>query len=116
MAAAFDGEFGARGDVLATALSCAVPLWIDQVRALSAEDRQRRGVELSRIISLGEKHDEIRGQHGAGPALFAVGERARGNNVGGPAAVFNALAEGLALAAFQPGGVTYLGQHWEATH
>lgn len=100
---------------LAVALSCAVPLWIAQSRGLSPERRQERARELGRVVSLGEKHDEVRGQHGAGPALLANGELARGGNAGGPATVFNAVAEGLALAAFQPGGVTYLGLHWEAS-
>lgn len=111
-------EYGARDEermtILAVALSFAVPLWIEQVRGLGAEDRRLRGEQLSRIISLGEKHDDMRGQHGSGPALLVCGEQAKGANKGGPAVVFNALAEGLALMAYQPGGVTYLGLHWEA--
>jgi hypothetical protein len=83
--------YGARDDgrliVLVDALSFVVPLWIEQVRPLSREQRQRRGEQLSR-------------------------ERKEGP---GPAAMFNALAESLALAAFEPGGVTYLGLHWRAS-
>lgn len=101
-------------ETLAIALSCAVPLWLDRVRALSPEERAARAVACSRVISLGEKNDELRGQHGCGPALLACGEQPRGSNLGAPAAVFNALAEGLALAALLPGGVTYLGHRWEA--
>lgn len=112
-------ELGPRDEerlaTLGVALSFAVPLWIAQLRPLTATERARRGAQLARILSLGEKHDDVRGQHGAGPALFAVGEQARGASTGGPAAVFNALAEGLALGAFQPGGVTYLGQHWQVS-
>lgn len=111
-------EYGARDEeratLLAVALSFAVPLWIEEVRGMTDEQRAARAHECSRIVSLGEKCDETRGQHGSGPALMACGEAARGANKGGPAAVFNATALGLAIMAFQPGGVTYLGQHWEA--
>lgn len=111
------GAFGERDEdrqwVLGIALSCAVPLWIDVVRHLTPEQRTARAAELARIISIGEKHDEVRGQHGAGPAILANGALAQGADVGGPAAVFNAMAEGFALGAFLPGGVTYLGIHWE---
>lgn len=36
-------------------------------------------------------------------------------NAGCPVIAFTALAECLALAAFKPGGVTYLGMHWSAS-
>lgn len=100
--------------VLGIALSAAVPLWIEQVRQLSGPERAKRALELARIISMGERNDELRGQHGSGPAILANGELARGRNEGGPEAVFNAIAEGLALASFLAGGTTYAGQHWES--
>jgi hypothetical protein len=31
----------------------------------------------------------------------------------GTAEAFNHLAEGVALGAFQPGGITIFGHHWE---
>lgn len=34
----------------------------------------------------------------------------------GCAQAFNALARGLAAAAYQPGGVTFAGQHWCVNH
>lgn len=39
-----------------------------------------------------------------------------GGKKGEAARVFNALAEGLAVAAYQPGGVTFAGQHWCTDH
>ena len=35
-----------------------------------------------------------------------------GTKAGQTAAVFHALARGLALLSFVPGGVTFLGDHW----
>ncbi len=96
------------------ALLAAVPLWIEHVRRMSPLERALLAERSSRTIAFGEKRDALRGQHGAGPALLACGEQARGANEGGPAAVFNAMAAGLALLAFNPGGVDYGGQHWEA--
>lgn len=101
--------------LLSVALSAAVPLYILEARQLSPEQRAARALECARIISWGENNDELRGQHGAGPALLVCGERARGKNEGGPAKVFDAIAEGLALASFQPGGSRYLGLHWESS-
>lgn len=39
-----------------------------------------------------------------------------GGKRGEAAKVFNHLARGLAALAYQPGGVTYAGQHWCADH
>ena len=97
------------------ALSAAVPLWIERVRGMTPRERAELAAAAARVIALGEKHDEVRGQHGAGPALLACGEKASGANAGGPAAVFNAIAAGLAVIAYQPGGVSYAGLHWEAS-
>jgi hypothetical protein len=69
---------------LAEALSFAVPLWIQQVRLRTAEEREQR---------------QQRNQPNGGCRVAA----------------FTALAECLALAAFDPGGVTYLGMHWSAS-
>lgn len=102
-------------EMLATALLLAVPLWIEEMRPLTLEQRAARALDASQIISMGEKCDELRGRHGAGPALLTNGMLATGSHEGGPGVVFNATAMGLALAAFLPGGITYLGTHWEAT-
>lgn len=39
-----------------------------------------------------------------------------GGKKGAAAAAFNALAQGLACAAYQPGGVTFAGRHWCTDH
>jgi hypothetical protein len=95
--------------MLATALSVAVPLWIEVVRLMDPEQRVEVAAECSAIIASGEKCDATRGRHGAGPALLAHGMPGRTRDV------FNATALGLAVLAFAPGGVDYLGIHWEAT-
>jgi hypothetical protein len=40
----------------------------------------------------------------------------RGGKKGETAKAFNAMAEGLAIGAYQPGGVTFLGEHWCTDH
>ena len=35
---------------------------------------------------------------------------------GETAAAFNALAEGIAILSFAPGGITFMGDHWENKH
>jgi hypothetical protein len=94
-------------ELLTAALAHAVPLWIEEVRPWTVEQRCARAYDASGLISLGEKCDELRGRHGAGPAQFANGSP---NSDG---AIFNALAMGLALLSYLPGGITYLRLHWE---
>lgn len=75
----------ARLSSLLAALEFAVPLWVEQLRLLSPEARVQRAAQMP---------DQSVPQ-------------------GSSVATFNALAESLALAAFEPGGSTYLGLHWE---
>ena len=93
--------------MLSVALSVAVPLWIEVVRLMSAEQRAEVAAECAPIFG-GEKQDELRGRHGSGPERFASGMS------GNTRDIFNATALGLAVLAFAPGGVNYLGIHWEA--
>jgi hypothetical protein len=86
-------------DVLVISLQAAVPLWIERVRHLTASERQTRAAEPSGVI--GSRGDDI---------LFHAAKK------GETASAFNALAEGLAIAACQPGGVTAFGQHWCTDH
>lgn len=84
---------------LAIALSCAVPLRI-------AEYEARGGPSPADL-------DRVRGHAGL------IAERAdivlyRGKKKGEAAAVFAALADGLAVMAFCPGGVRFAGSHYEA--
>lgn len=96
-------------EMVKLALACAVPLWIEEMRPLTTEQRCARAHDASGIIASGEKCDELRGRHGNGPARFANGAPT------GDGAIFNAIAMGLALLAFLPGGITYLDTHWEAS-
>jgi len=82
---------------LGPALEAAVPLWIAELAGSTFEERARRAHRCAQVVA--EKGDLI---------LY------RSRRPGGTAESFNALAEGLACAAFQPGGVTAFGSHWEA--
>jgi hypothetical protein len=93
---------------LSIALSVAVPLWIEVVHLMSDEQRAEVAAECSAITSWGEKRDELRGRHGSGPARLTTGMPGEIRDV------FNAMALGLAVMAFAPGGVDHLGIHWEA--
>jgi len=82
---------------LADALARAVPAWIDTLAALP---------KLTLAV--------IRSQ--AEAALAEADLAAPGDDVSWETkAAFLALARCLALDAYRPGGVTYLGMHWEAT-
>jgi hypothetical protein len=83
-------------ELLTIALEAAVPLWIHRHEHTSQQARHARASELGDVVA--EHGDDI---------LF------RGGN-GESARAFNALAEGIALAAYQPGGVTFDGNHWSA--
>lgn len=86
-------------DLLSISLAAAVPLWIEQLKPLTPDQRIGRTGELAEIIA--SKGDAI---------LYRSTKR------GESAKAFNALAEGLAIGAFQPGGVTFAGQHYCANH
>lgn len=84
-------------DLLAISLSAAVPLWIEELRKLTDEERLVLAREAGQIIA--EKGDII---------------QYRSKKKGETAKAFNALAKGLAICAFQPGGVNFRGMHFEA--
>ena len=86
-------------DLLSISLSAAVPLWIEKLKPLTPEERIARASGLADIIAA---HGDI--------ILY------RGGKAGESAKAFNALAEGVAIGAFQPGGVTAFGQHWCVNH
>jgi hypothetical protein len=86
-------------DLLSVSLSAAVPLWIEKLRPLDPEQRIARASGLADIIA--SQGDII---------LY------RSKKKGESAKAFNALAEGLAIGAFQPGGVTAFGQHFCVNH
>lgn len=80
-------------------LAVAVPWWIAELHPYTAEKRHRIGREDGAFIA--SHGDDI---------LY------RGHKKGKSAAAFNALARGLAAAAFQPGGVRFAGLRWCAAH
>lgn len=83
--------------LLTSTLSLAVPLWIEKVRSYSEEVRLERARECGQVIA--EKGDVL---------------QFKSKKKGESAKAFNALAEGLACAAYQPGGITFAGMHFEA--
>lgn len=81
---------------LRIALQCAVPMAILELERLPWEEVLRVARESAQVVA--EKGDVIQ-------------FRAKGT-----AAAFGSLARGIAALAFCPGGVTFLGDHWEAKH
>jgi hypothetical protein len=84
---------------LLPALEVSVPLFIAELRGTSHWQR----VSLAR-----EDADQIAAH---GDALMF-----RGTKKGQAARSFNALARGLAIGAYQPGGITFAGRHWCTDH
>jgi hypothetical protein len=89
------GEHLMAAELLGVALAAAVPLWIAEVRHLTFEQRAARAKICADVTA--SRGDVI---------LYRSVRR------GATAEAFNALAEGLAIAACHPGGVTAFGQHW----
>jgi|SRR6266567_384926 len=86
---------------LGVALGVAVPLWIAELQTLPASTRDSVRMQWAR--------DAVEPITSRGDAL-QFGSKKRGE----AADVFNHLARGLAAAAFQPGGITFAGMHFEA--
>jgi hypothetical protein len=84
-------------ELMRSALAVSVPLYIVQLRQVGADERVRIAHECAQVIA--EKGDVL---------------QFRGGTKGESARAFNALAKGLAAAAFSPGGVRFLGDRWEA--
>lgn len=84
-------------DLLKLSLEIAVPIWIDQLRSSTFEERAWRAHRCAEVV--GHKGDII---------LY------RSSKKGETAEAFNRLAEGVACAAFQPGGIKCFGLHFEA--
>lgn len=107
---AIEESRGTLDPLLSVCLSLAVPLWIDRVRSWTPEERQAKAHAAGHMVA-----------YGAGAAAVATAGKERGKKGKkkrpnqGAADVFNAMACGLALLAFCPGGITFAGQHWEAT-
>lgn len=81
--------------LLTSMVNVAVPLWIDALRSLSWPQRRVLAHECAQIVA--EKGDII---------LY------KSKKKGETATAFNALAKGIALLAFAPGGVKCFGSHF----
>ncbi len=86
-----------KNPALLITLDLAVPMHMHEVRRWSAE---RMVAEARRCA------DEV----AARGDVLQFG----GSHEGEAATAFNALARGLAIAAYAPGGVDFAGRHWEA--
>lgn len=83
-------------DLLQVSLATAVPLHIAELRGRSTEDLLRIAQESATEVA---SHGDV--------VLY------RSKKKGATASAFNALARGLAVLAFAPGGVTFMEMHWE---
>jgi len=83
--------------LLKTALEVSVPLYIHDLRSKPRGELQALATEAAKVIA---EHGDI--------IMF------RGGKKGDTAAAFNTLARGLACLAFSPGGVKFLGLHFQA--
>src|SRR5262245_29750196 len=79
-------------------LEVAVPMWIERMQNLPWDLVQARTRECGQAVA--ERGDVIQFKGKKGESAEA----------------FNRLAEGLACLSFAPGGVKFLGSHWEARH
>lgn len=91
------------GALLSIALEAAVQLRIMELERQggpSDADREEAGRFATLLASNGDRllYKSARDKHGPSSADM-----------------FNGLARGLAVMAYQPGGVTFLGTHWERT-
>jgi len=99
---------GDKEATLRAALRLAVPFWMGRLESLTWEERMKRRDECLVVLGVG-RHDK---DCMDGAACLAEGFPAR--RKGQVAEAFNRLAEGLAIGALQPGGVTFMGLHFEA--
>lgn len=83
---------------LVETLRFVVPLWIHELRNCTPDQRLARAQRCARVVG------------SRGDALQFKGSSASGRRA--TADAFNHLAEGLACAAYLPGGVVFAGLHW----
>lgn len=85
-------------ELLVATLQAAVPMWIDQYQNWDTYSRQCRATHCA---------DEVAAH---GDILVFKQKTAEGRK--GTVNAFNRLAEGIAILAYNPGGVTFAGHHW----
>lgn len=86
---------------LVESLRFAVPLWIDKLRNCTMDQLLARASRCAGVVGT------------RGDALQFKGSSASGRRASAEA--FNHLAEGLACAAYLPGGISFAGMHWEVS-
>lgn len=88
--------------LLKIALQTAVPLRIAELRAMTEAGRERTRMEwaANAVEPISSHGDDL--QFGS-------------KRAGAAASVFNHLARALAAGAFQPGGISFSGLHFEET-
>jgi len=87
------------GPLMLATLQVAVPLWAERLKHQRLADLLPRARELAQVVA--EKGDVLQ---------FKSKKR------GETAKAFDALAEGLAILSFAPGGVRFSGVHFENAH
>lgn len=103
------GEAG-RYDALVPLLEFAVPLWIHHWRGSTPFTRTGRAAYCGEVV--GTHGDVLMFRSRPVPARTLEGG-VEVEAVPGTGEVFDRLAEGIALAAYQPGGIRLFGHHWE---
>lgn len=86
---------------LVALLMVAVPGWVERHAKTDPDARVKRAHELGELIA----YDQ-------GSAALADPDARGTEKQGALADVFNAIAEGLAIGAFCPGGATFVGVNW----
>lgn len=84
-------------ELLKVSLAAAVPLWIAEFKKLTHDQRAQIAKDAAQVVA--EKGD-----------VLQFGSKTKG----AAANAFNQLARGIAVLAFQPGGITAFGMHFEA--
>ncbi len=85
--------------LLRITLEAAVPLWIEDLKALP----------MATVLEIAAHDGQVIAEKGD---VLQFGSKRKGE----AAEAFNALARGLAALSFSPGGVRFVGQHWESRH
>ena len=98
----------ARPAIVST-LEAAVPLWIWERRNWRPEHRIARAKHCGETVA--HYGDQILYRSKARPPKWEQGQKIHDGSPG-TARAFNDLAEGIACAAYQPGGITVFGLHW----
>ena len=84
--------------LLGTTLQLAVPLWVEKIKSEQWSFEKRRERAEICAYEVAAKGDVLQ----------------FGGRKGEAGQAFNMLAEGLALLAMNPGGITFMGIHWES--